>query len=152
VLDIVKRAEQLNFKVALLAQHLINPLNNDFDQLETWSASAALAQATQHIEIMGAVKPFFFHPAVLAKMALGIDAISNGRFSINLISGWYFTEMEQAGLPIRSHQDRYRFSREWIHIVKALWSGESVSFNGEWFQLQGLHLHPAPMAAPPLAW
>src|SRR5215470_9461264 len=75
-LDVVLRAERLQFKVALLAQHLINPMNNDFDQLETWSASAALAQATQSIEIMGAVKPFFFHPAVLAKMALGIDAIS----------------------------------------------------------------------------
>lgn len=147
-LDVVIRAEQLNFKVALLAQHLINPMNNNFGQVETWSASAALAQATQRIEILGAVKPFFFHPAVLAKMALGIDAISNGRFSINLISGWYLTEMEQAGFPLRPHQDRYRFSREWIQIVKALWNGESISFQGEWFHLQGLHLHPGPIAKP----
>lgn len=146
--DVVIQAEQLNFKVALLAQYLINPMNNDFDQVETWSASAALAQATQRIEIMEAVKPFFFHPAVLVKMALGIDAISNGRFLINIISGWYLTEMEQAGFPIRPHQDRYRFSREWIRIVKALWSEESVSVNGEWFRLQGLHLYPGPIAKP----
>jgi len=58
-LDIVVQAERLNFADALLAQHMINPMNNDFDQLETWSALTALAQATRHIEIMGAVKPFF---------------------------------------------------------------------------------------------
>jgi alkanesulfonate monooxygenase len=147
-LAITRQAEQLGFKVALLAQHLINPMNNDFDQLETWSASAGLAQATSSIEIMGAVKPFFFHPAVLAKVALGIDAISNGRFSINLISGWYLTEMEQAGLAIRAHTDRYRFSREWIRIVKALWHEEAVWFDGEWFQVKGLRLHPGPIARP----
>jgi alkanesulfonate monooxygenase len=147
-LEVVRQAEQLNFEVTLLAQHMINPMNNDFDQLETWSSSAALAQATQRIEIMGAVKPFFFHPAVLAKMALGIDAISSGRFSINLISGWYLTEMEQAGLALRAHEDRYRFSREWIRIVKALWREETVSIDGEWFQLKGLHLHPGPIARP----
>jgi alkanesulfonate monooxygenase len=147
-LEIVRQAEALNFEVALLAQHMINPMNNDFDQLETWSASAALAQATHSIEIMGAVKPFFFHPAVLAKIALGIDAISNGRFSINLISGWYLTEMEQAGLEMRAHADRYRFTREWIRIVKALWDGETVTFEGEWFNLNGLRLHPGPVAKP----
>ena len=147
-LEIVRQAEALDFEVALLAQHMINPMNNEFDQLETWSASAALAQATHRIEIMGAVKPFFFHPAVLAKMALGIDAISNGRFSINLISGWYLTEMEQAGLEIRAHQDRYRFSREWIQIVKALWNRESVTFDGEWFHLKELRLLPGPIAKP----
>jgi alkanesulfonate monooxygenase len=143
----VQQAEELNFEVALLAQHMINPMNNDFDQLETWSASAALAQATKRIEIMGAVKPFFFHPAVLAKMALGIDAISHGRFSINLISGWYLTEMEQAGLGVREHGDRYRF-REWIRIVKALWNEETVTHEGEWFQIKGLNLHPGPVAKP----
>jgi alkanesulfonate monooxygenase len=147
-LKIIREAERLGFKVALLAQHLINPMNNEFDQLETWSASAALAQATSDIEIMAAVKPFFFHPAVLAKVALGIDAISGGRFSINLISGWYLTEMEQAGLDIRSHGDRYRFSREWIRIVKALWQEETVSFDGEWFHIKGLRLHPGPVAQP----
>jgi alkanesulfonate monooxygenase len=147
-LKVVREAEALNFEVALLAQHIINPLNNDFDQLETWSASAALAQATHSIEVMGAVKPFFFHPAVLAKMALGIDAISNGRFSINLISGWYLTEMAQAGLEMRAHGDRYRFSREWIRIVKALWDGETVTFDGEWFHLRGLQFHPGPVAKP----
>jgi alkanesulfonate monooxygenase len=146
--EIVVDAERVGFKVALLAQHIINPLNHTYDQLETWSAAAALAEATTNIEIMGAVKPFFFPPAVLAKVALGIDSISRGRFTINLISGWYLSEMEQGGLPIRPHDERYKFSREWIRVVKALWSGEKVTFEGDYFQIKGMRLLPPPVARP----
>ncbi|MBV8138024.1 MAG: LLM class flavin-dependent oxidoreductase [Deltaproteobacteria bacterium] len=146
--EVVVEADQLGFKVALLAQHIINPVNHSYDQLETWSAAAALAEATHHIELMGAVKPFMFPPAVLAKMALGIDAISRGRFTINLISGWYLPEMEQAGLPIRTHDERYKFSREWLQVVKALWNGEKVTHHGDYFQIKGMQLRPTPVARP----
>ena len=146
--DTVVEAERLGFKAVMIAQHIINPLNNDYHQLETWSAAAGFAEATERIELIGAVKPFFFHPAILAKITLGIDEISHGRFSINLISGWYMPEMEQAGLTIRAHDDRYRFSREWLRIVKALWGDENVSFDGDYFRIKELHFHPGPIARP----
>jgi alkanesulfonate monooxygenase len=132
----------------MIAQHVINPLDNAYHQLETWSAAAGFAEATKNIELIGAVKPFFFHPAILAKIALGIDEISAGRFSINLISGWYMPEMEQAGLTIRDHEDRYRFSGEWLRIVKALWSDEAVSFIGDYFKIKELQFHPGSFAKP----
>jgi hypothetical protein len=75
-------------------------------------------------------------------LALGIDEISHGRFSVNLISGWYMPEMEQAGLTIRAHDDRYRFPREWLRIVKALWRDENVSLDGDYFRIKELHFHP----------
>jgi alkanesulfonate monooxygenase len=146
--EIVVEAERLGFSVVMIAQHIINPLNNDYHQLETWTAAAAFAEATERIELIGAVKPFFFHPAILAKMALGIDEVSQGRFSINLISGWYLPEMEQAGLTTRTHDERYQYSREWLQIVRALWGQERVSFNGNFFQIKELQFHPGPIARP----
>jgi alkanesulfonate monooxygenase len=146
--DIVVEAERLGFEVVMIAQHVINPLDNAYHQLETWSAAAGFAEATENIELIGAVKPFFFHPAILAKMALGIDEISSGRFSINLISGWYMPEMEQTGLTIRDHEDRYRFSREWLQIVKSLWRDEAVTYSGDYFKINELHFHPGPVAKP----
>jgi alkanesulfonate monooxygenase len=146
--EIAVEADRLGFKVALLAQHIINPMNHEYDQLETWTASAAIAEATSNIEIMAAVKSFMFPPAVLAKMALGIDAISSGRLSINLISGWYLPEMEQGGLQVRTHEERYRFSREWLQIVKALLSGQKVTYDGDYFHIKDLQFHPAAVAKP----
>ncbi len=146
--EIVVEAERLGFSVVMMAQHIINPLNNDYDQLETWTATAALAEATESIELIGAVKPFFFHPAILAKMALGIDEISRGRLSINLISGWYLPEMQQAGLTNRAHDERYGYSREWLQVVKSLWGREKISFEGDFFRIEGLQFHPGPVATP----
>jgi alkanesulfonate monooxygenase len=146
--EVVVEAERLGFSVVMIAQHIINPLNNDYHQLETWTGAAAFAEATERIELIGAVKPFFFHPAILAKMALGIDEISRGRFSINLISGWYLPEMGQAGLTTRTHDERYHYSREWLQIVKALWGQERVSFEGNFFEIKELQFHPGPIARP----
>lgn len=145
---IVQEAEVLGFATTLVAQHTINPLGQEFSQLETWTACAALASLTERIEIIAAIKPYLYHPAVLAKMALGIEEISGGRLSINLISGWYLPEMEKGGLPVRTHDERYKFSREWLRIVKALLSGERVTVDGDYFHVKDLQFHPASVAKP----
>jgi alkanesulfonate monooxygenase len=145
---LIQLAEECGFSTTLIAQHLINPRNSELDQLETWTAAAALAEATHRIEIIAAIKPLLFHPAVLAKMALGIDAISSGRFSINLVSAWFKPEMEKTGIPFPAHDERYRYSEEWIRVVKALWQGEKVTFNGDYFQIGSLNFLPGAVAEP----
>ena len=75
--------------------------------LETWTAAAAVAEATERIEIIAAVKPLLFHPGVLAKLALGIDDISGGRFAINLVSAWFRPEMAALGIEMPPHDERY---------------------------------------------
>ncbi|MUH00697.1 LLM class flavin-dependent oxidoreductase [Scytonema sp. UIC 10036] len=146
--SLVLEAERLGFATTLVAQHIANPRSLDLDQLETWTAAAALADATDRIEIIAAIKPLLFHPAVLAKMALGIDAISHGRFAINLVSAWYRPEMERTKIPFPPHDERYRYSTEWLRVVKLLWSGERVNFQGEYFKIQDLSLRPAPISKP----
>lgn len=136
-------AEQLGFETALLAQHLINPRDHELDQLETWTATAALAAVTERIELIAAIKPKLFHPVVLAKMALGIEEISGGRFAINLVNAWYRPEIEKAGIAFDEHDDRYAYGREWLQIVRALISGERVDFSGKHFTVSDYALRPA---------
>ena len=145
---LLQLAEESGFTTTLIAQHLINPRNQDFDQLETWTAAAALAEATNNIEIIAAIKPLLFHPVVLAKMALGIDAISGGRFAINLVSAWFKPELEKSGISFFPHDERYRYSQEWLQVVKALWSGERVNVQGDYFHINDLNLRPRPVAQP----
>lgn len=68
-------AEALGYDCTLVAQHTANPHREDLDQLEAWTASAALAAETSRIEIIAAIKPTLYHPVVLAKMALQIEHI-----------------------------------------------------------------------------
>ena len=50
-------AEALGFDSVLVAQHTANPYDDERDQLEAWTASAALAALTRRIEIIAAIKP-----------------------------------------------------------------------------------------------
>jgi alkanesulfonate monooxygenase len=111
-------AERCGFTTTLIAEHMINPRNQQLDQLETWTAAAALAEATNSIEIIAAVKPLLFHPAILAKMVLGIDAISGGRFAINLVSAWFRPEMEKSGISFLPHNERYRYSMPRVRFLQ----------------------------------
>src|SRR5437763_14897120 len=92
VRDQVLLAEELGYDSTLIAQLFISPFGEQYDQGEAWSLAAALAALTNRIELIAAVKPYIYPPAVLAKMALQIEEISQGRFAINLVNGWFTTE------------------------------------------------------------
>jgi alkanesulfonate monooxygenase len=141
--DLVLAAEQLGYDSTLIAQHTINPHIEDFDQLEAWSAAAAIAALTSRIEIIAAIKPYLYHPVVLAKMALGIESISRGRFAINLVNAWNRPELEKAGIGFAEHDERYAYGREWISVVSRLMQGERLTYKGEHFDVRDYVLRPA---------
>ena len=85
------------------------------------------------------------HPAVLAKLALGIDDISGGRFAINLVSAWFKPEMHELGIEMPPHDERYELSGEWLADVRALFAGGPVDGHGPRFPLAGLDLHHRPV-------
>jgi alkanesulfonate monooxygenase len=143
---LVLEAEALGYATTLIAQHTANPYNPAFDQLEAWTAAAALAEATTRIELIAAIKPLLYHPVVLAKMAMGIEQISQGRFAINLVNAWNGAELENAGLPFPEHDARYDYGAEWLAVVERLFTGETLTHHGQHFQVRDYRLRP------PSAW
>ncbi len=139
---LVLQAEALGYDSTLIAQHTINPHQEDLDQLEAWTSAAALAALTSRIEIITAIKPYLFHPVVLAKMALQIENISHGRFAVNLVNAWNKPELEKAGIGFAEHDDRYAYGREWISVVSRLMSGERLTYKGEHFDVRDYALRP----------
>lgn len=140
---LILKAEALGFDSTLVAQHTINPHSETLDQLEAWTASAALAALTSRIEIITAIKPYLYHPVVLAKMALQIEDISRGRFAINLVNAWNRPELDKAGIGFAEHDERYAYGREWISVVKPLVSGTRLSHAGTHFRVVDYQLLPA---------
>ncbi|GAB2921992.1 LLM class flavin-dependent oxidoreductase [Paraburkholderia jirisanensis] len=140
---LVLEAEQLGFDSVLVAQHTMNPHDENLDQLEAWTASAALAALTGRIEIIAAIKPYLYHPVVLAKMAQQIEHISGGRFALNLVNAWNRPELDRAGIGFAEHDARYAYGREWINVVASLLRGERTTFRGEHFNVDDYLLRPA---------
>lgn len=140
---LIIEAERLGYDSTLIAQHTANPYDDSWDELEAWTASAAVAALTERIEIIAAIKPPLYHPVVLAKMAQQIEHISRGRFAINLVNAWNKPEYEKAGIPFLAHDERYAYGREWISVVEALLRGERVSAAGRYFNVSDYQLRPA---------
>jgi alkanesulfonate monooxygenase len=142
---VVQEAERLGFDSVLIAQQTISTRRPDADVIEPWTAAAAIAEATSRIEILAAIKPYLYNPGLLAKLAIGIDHISQGRFALNLVSGWFLPEMRGLGLPLLDHDARYAYSREWLTIVRRLLAGETVTARGQYLSVDNLTLRPSPL-------
>jgi alkanesulfonate monooxygenase len=107
-----------------------------------------LAECTERIEIMAAVKPLLFHPGVLAKQAIAIDQISGGRFAINIVSGWWAHEFEMIGMPFVEHDLRYDQSAEAMEIMKSFWTKGRFDFDGRFYHVKDGILGYKPMRKP----
>lgn len=140
--DQILEAEELGYDSTLVAQHIFNPSGDEYDQLDAWSGSAALAAITSRIEIITAIKPYLAHPVVLAKQALQLDAISGGRNAINVVNAWFKPEFERAGIQFAHHDERYTYGREWLEVVERLLRGERTTFAGKYFNIDGYQLRP----------
>jgi pyrimidine oxygenase len=118
--------------------------------LESMMLMSALAQHTSRIKIWTTVHSILYNPAVAAKMLTTLDHVSNGRCGLNIVSGSFPNEFHQMDMwrPELSHDQRYALTREWITIVKRLWSEPSVDFEGEFFKMVDCVSDPKPLSQP----
>ena len=126
-----------------------------------WTMLGALALLTRRVRIGPAVTYCFdsssHHPSWLAKAAVTVDHLSNGRLDLRLGVGAEdpgATEFWQShGIPYPEAEERVELLDEGIRIVSALWRGGPIDFAGRFFTLKGARLAPRPLQAPrPPVW
>ncbi|HKV41521.1 MAG TPA: LLM class flavin-dependent oxidoreductase [Blastocatellia bacterium] len=142
-------AEKAGFDITLLAELNLNDIKGaNAPVLECWTTAAALAPVTEKLEFMNAIRPGFRLPAVTAKMAANIDHISSGRFSLNIVSAWWEQEMREYGGAWVAHDERYLRTREFIEVMKGMWTEEEFSYKGKYYNVDKAHLAPKPVSKP----
>jgi FMNH2-dependent dimethyl sulfone monooxygenase len=118
------------------------------DCLEVYTWAAAIAAQTQRIMVFATSHVPTVHPIVSAKQGATIDHISNGRWGLNIVCGWYTPEMEMFGVTQMPHDDRYRYAAEWLEVVKRLWTEQHFEHVGEFFRVKDGYLLPKPIQKP----
>lgn len=118
--------------------------------LETMTWAAALLAVTDRIRVYSTVHVPAFHPLVVAKMGASLDHISQGRWGINLVSGWSKEEFGMMGLDILPHAERYQRTRAFIEVLKGLWTQPPGTFNHEspWYHIKNGYSLPQPVQKP----
>ena len=74
---------------------------------ECFSWAAGIGASTKYSGIFATSHVPTIHPMMAAKQATTIDHITNGRFALNLVTGWHRPEIEMFGAPLMEHDDRY---------------------------------------------
>jgi probable F420-dependent oxidoreductase len=131
---VAQRAEELGFDVVLLSDHVgpgISPL----------VTLAAMAWATTRIRLGTYVlNNDMRNPVQLAWEAVTLDRLSGGRFELGIGAGHTPQEYDHVGLQQdRPHVRKARLA-ESVEILRRLFDGEPVDFEGEHYQIRGAQL------------
>jgi probable F420-dependent oxidoreductase len=87
--------------------------------------------------------------ALVAKQAAEVDLLTGGRLRLGIGLGWNAVEYEALG---QSFADRGRRSEEQIAVLRALFTQESVTFEGRWHHISAAGINPLPVQRPIPIW
>lgn len=147
-----RAAEHTGFDSIWLGDHLLYDLPNGEVRgpWEVWTALAALACVTERVELGPLVASTSFHtPAMLAKLAATVDAISGGRLILGLGAGWNQREYTAFGFPYDKRISRFE---EAFTIIRELLRTGRSDFRGAYYDVVDCVLDPRPVrpGGPPL--
>jgi alkanesulfonate monooxygenase SsuD/methylene tetrahydromethanopterin reductase-like flavin-dependent oxidoreductase (luciferase family) len=151
-LDLARRAEEAGFDSIWVGDHLIYDLPDGATRgpYEAWTTLAAIAAVTERVEIGPLVASTGFHaPAILAKQAATVDAISRGRLIVGLGAGWNRREFDAFGFPYDRRVSRFA---EALAIIAPLLREGRTTFHGQFYDVDDCVLDPRPVrpGGPPI--
>jgi alkanesulfonate monooxygenase SsuD/methylene tetrahydromethanopterin reductase-like flavin-dependent oxidoreductase (luciferase family) len=150
LLEMARTAEAVGFDSLWLGDHLLYELEvGPRGPWEVWTSLAAIAASTTTIRLGPLVASTSFHaPAMLAKLAATVDAISQGRLILGLGAGWNRREYDAFGFPFDHRVSRFE---EAFTIVRTLLRDGEIDFHGDFHHADRCTLSPrSSQSGPPL--
>lgn len=119
-----------------------------------WTVLGAIAATTKRTRMgLNVTGNLYRHPGLMAKIAVTVDHISNGRLEFGIGTGWNEPEFTQFGLPFPSAGDRVSMLDESLRAMKLLWSEERSTYKGRFYELKDAIAEPKPVQRPhPPIW
>ena len=135
----------------MLADHFVNFANPTAPWYEGWTMLAALATQTKSIRIglLSAIP--WRNPAFLARQAMTVDHISNGRLDLGLGAGApgnVDISYAMTGTPDWPPKERVDRFREVVEIIDQLLRYPETTYSGHYYQINGTIINPLPVQKP----
>ncbi|MGB8647953.1 MAG: LLM class flavin-dependent oxidoreductase [Anaerolineae bacterium] len=145
-----QQVESLGYDSFWVADHFVNGHNLEEDWFDGWSVLTALAAQTHTIRIGPLVTNIIYrNPAVLAKQALTVDHISQGRLNLGIGAT---TERDPShrmtGVEVWKTAERVQRFREVIEIVDHMLRNETTTYQGRYYTITDALMKPSPIQKP----
>ena len=135
VLSCARHAEATGWDGFWFADHFM-PMSSETDEptLECWAVVAAIAALVPRLRLGTLVcGNTYRHPAVLAKQASTVDALSGGRFVLGMGAGWQENEHVAYGIPFYTVAERGKRLEEACRVITSLFREHRVDFDGAYY-------------------
>ncbi|MEX2047424.1 MAG: TIGR03560 family F420-dependent LLM class oxidoreductase [Chloroflexota bacterium] len=154
VLGIAREAEGAGFRALWVSDHLFLSADSvATDCLEAWTLLAALAVDTKKIRIGPMVTAQSYrNPALLAKIAAGVDYMSGGRLEFGLGAGWKDVEYKAYGYEFPDAPTRVTQLVETLEICTRLWTEDKATYRGRHYRIEDAVSSPKPVQKPLPIW
>ena len=157
--DWAQAAEDLGYAYIEVPDHVFGaaardgwtPRYNETDPFhETFVMLGFLAAVTTRIRLSSGI---LIAPqrqtGLIAKQAAEVDLLSGGRLRLGIGSGWNHVEYEALGTDWKTRGAR---QAEQARVLRQLWSGELVDFDGRFHKLKAVNIVPPPVQRPIPIW
>jgi probable F420-dependent oxidoreductase len=159
--DYAQTAESLGYDHILIYDHVVGantasrpkwsgPYTSKNTFHEPFVVFGYMAACTQRIELATGVIILPQRQAVLvAKQAAEVDVLSGGRLRLGIGVGWNDVEFDALGT---NFHDRGARCVEQLKVMRALWTQETVTFEGKWHRIPDAGINPLPVQRPIPLW
>lgn len=110
---------------------------------DTLTVATALTARTTTFEPLVAIRPGYWRPAHFASAAATLDDLSGGRLRVNIVSGQ--DNLAAYGDSEGDQAHRYGRTKEFMRLIRRLWTEEQVTFAGEHFRVASSTVSPRPV-------
>jgi alkanesulfonate monooxygenase SsuD/methylene tetrahydromethanopterin reductase-like flavin-dependent oxidoreductase (luciferase family) len=154
IVGIGKAGEAAGFTRLWLSDHLfLGPDAVRTDCLEAWTALAALGRDLKAIRIGAMVTcQSYRNPALLAKIAAGVDHLSGGRLEFGIGAGWKEVEYKAYGYVFPEAAVRVDELVDTIEICLRMWKDDKASYTGKRYSITDAPCAPKPVQSPLPIW
>ena len=145
-----KHVEDLGFDLVTTGDHFVDWNNPALPWLEAWTLLAAVARETTRIRIATYVTQFpLRNPALLARQAMTVDQISDGRLDVGLGTGLQIDPAyDMMGIENWDAAERVARFKEYTDIVIALLENESTTYEGKYYKVKDAMMNPGCIQKP----
>lgn len=151
LLDQARAAEQAGFHYLWASDHIQPWQDNEGHAMFPWITLALVGQRTNHIAFgTGVTCPIYrYHPTTVAQAFATLALLNPGRVFLGVGTGERLNE-QAATTQFGSYRERHDRLAEAIALIRQLWSGQRISFQGKYFQTNQLKLYDPPPSPLPI--